>query len=429
MLDYVLLSYADGAQELADASDPYISKLGGKPTWLSEKENVHYPEKSIVLCDSCGELLVLLFQLYAPLPDSPYDRFLYLWGCMQKSCMESPGSFKVLRGHLLNIEYLEKLAKTKKTKKKPAKKSSGKQVVSKKPPAKINFGSIWDNDTEELDFNPTQLQSLKSSLAIVQPKSTEIGDLELDIKYLKISQNSSISSDLPYVPGQYVYSEYEKLDAGCKLDEYNNASSGDSETGDEQWTAEQYEATVLPSGIDTALDNFMGIISQNPEQVIRYQFGGTPLLYSTNDQVSSLLLTPGSSRDPLVEHRFGLISDDEKDDEKSSNTKYSPKNVPRCPHCNGKRTFELSVLPSIIHILHLSNLANSHRDVESSKLRGKQFLESINDGMEFGTLLVFVCENDCHFGTSCLPVSERDLARFSVPQYYQEIVYTQLESH
>ncbi|OMJ25486.1 Programmed cell death protein 2 [Smittium culicis] len=565
MLDYVLLSYADGPLNAKDENDPFISKFGGKPTWLSNKNNTIFPQGNILKCDNCASLMLLIFQIYAPLPDSPYERFIYLWGCNKKDCMKAQGSFKVIRGHLLNKDYLEKLSKTK-NKKKPSKsnkaktKLAPKQVQESQPKqkTKFDFGSIWD--TDEIDNNAstteaeikdiTKSESFTSSIIpkLEKDKSSSIKTEETNstpknkakpakiisnidsiissMNDLSISNKNTIPNILPYAPAQYLDSEYEHLDSfsdsnisenflskNMSTGKQNIKISNDENDNSESWASEAYESTILPNGIDSALDIFMGIVSQNPEQILRYQFSGTPLFYSIDDEVSKLLLIPpknpkknniksnqalasssninklnpekntaqnqqlnihAKAAKPKIDgargYGIGSDDDDDDDDEDVSNNgdsseknqiSYSTDNVPVCQYCKGKRTFELQVLPSIIHIMGFDKLSNNintksiiepsnnqplktNADTTNSKkpnidvpnnkntlIKGKDFMESIDSGMEFGTILIYSCKNDCHLGSSVLPdlSNAKEIEKFSIPQYYQEVVYTQLETH
>lgn len=99
---------------------------------------------------------------------------------------------------------------------------------------------------------------------------------------------------------------------------------------------------AFESAMDATFQKFADRLSQNPEQVIRYEFGGQPLLYSKTDAVG------------------GSVSGGK---------------VPRCGACGRGRTFEVQLTPNAILELEGDDLSL--------------------DGMEWGTVLVFVCEGDC----------------------------------
>ncbi|KGQ10691.1 putative 20S rRNA accumulation protein 4 [Beauveria bassiana D1-5] len=94
--------------------------------------------------------------------------------------------------------------------------------------------------------------------------------------------------------------------------------------------------------MDMTFQKFADRLAQNPEQVIRYEFGGTPLLCSKTDAVGQMV------------------------------TKAA---MPRCGGCGGKRTFEVQLTPHAITELESEDLSL--------------------EGMEWGTVIVGVCERDC----------------------------------
>ncbi|OMJ24920.1 hypothetical protein AYI69_g4468 [Smittium culicis] len=449
MLDYVLLSYADGPLNAKDENDPFISKLGGKPfgsIWDTDEIDNNASKAGAEIKD-------------IPKSDS------FASPIIPKQEKNKPSSIKT--------------------------EVSNSNSKNKAKPAKIN----------------SNVDSIISSM-----------------NELSISNKNCIPDILPYAPAQYLDSEYEHLDSfsdsiisenilskSQSTGKQNSKISNDENDSSESWASEAYESTILPNGIDSALDVFMGIVSQNPEQILRYHFSGTPLFYSMNDEVSKLLLVPPknsikNSHKPIQAlasssninkinpeknntqnqqlskiakaakpkmdgtKGYGIGSDDDDDDEDISNNgdsseknqiSYSTENVPVCQYCKGKRTFELQVLPSIIHIMgfnKLSNNINSTSIIEPSNnqqhkiitdstdskkpstgvlidknnlIKGREFMESIDSGMEFGTLLIYSCKNDCHLSSSELPdlSNAKEIEKFSIPQYYQEVVYTQLETH
>lgn len=99
---------------------------------------------------------------------------------------------------------------------------------------------------------------------------------------------------------------------------------------------------AFESSMDATFQKFADRVSQNPEQVIRYEFGGTPLIYSKVDKVGGILAK-------------GVL--------------------PPCPNCRGKRTFEVQMTPNAIAELEADDMSL--------------------EGMEWGTIIVGVCEADC----------------------------------
>lgn len=153
-------------------------------------------------------------------------------------------------------------------------------------------------------------------------------------------------SDLPK-PYPLLYladADYEQLDKDepaplqkfemMELDTEPSGSGGGKEDKD-----------VYESSIDTTFQKFADRLAQNPEQVVRYEFRGSPLLYTKGDGVGKLL---GGEKG---------------------------KGMPNCPNCKSKRVFEVQCAPHMITELEVEELSL--------------------EGMEWGTIIVGVCGADC----------------------------------
>ena len=82
-----------------DAFDPqnFPSKVGGKPVWLDPRCVLGSDD---LKCQECSNSMVLLTQLYCPLPGrekDAYHRTLYLFICPKSECCKkcSAGNFAV----------------------------------------------------------------------------------------------------------------------------------------------------------------------------------------------------------------------------------------------------------------------------------------------------------------------------------------------
>ncbi len=119
------------------------------------------------------------------------------------------------------------------------------------------------------------------------------------------------------------------------------------------------ENDAFESTIDKTFQRFADRLAQNPEQVLRYEFGGTPLLYSKSDAVGKIFThspaEASSSKVKTMSQGNGRIR--------------------QCPNCGSARVFELQLVPQAIAEL----------EVEEEGL----------EGMEWGTVLLGVCERDC----------------------------------
>jgi pre-rRNA-processing protein TSR4 len=108
---------------------------------------------------------------------------------------------------------------------------------------------------------------------------------------------------------------------------------------------------LFESSLDKTFLKFSDRLAQNPEQVLRYEWKGTPLLYSATDNVGRRLA--------------------------ASNTKTkTAAGMPRCESCGAERVFEMQLVPGAI-------VALEEEDV------------NLEEGMEWGTIIVGVCERNC----------------------------------
>jgi pre-rRNA-processing protein TSR4 len=80
------IAITDGPLEEDDASNPLVSRIGGRAAWLPNKS---LPPSSVSHCEHCKEPMELLVQIFAPLDDSPYDRIVLVWGCARTPCQKA----------------------------------------------------------------------------------------------------------------------------------------------------------------------------------------------------------------------------------------------------------------------------------------------------------------------------------------------------
>lgn len=135
---------------------------------------------------------------------------------------------------------------------------------------------------------------------------------------------------------------------------------GASSTGKED--KEAFESTL-----DKAFQRFADRLAQNPEQVLRYEFRGAPLLYSRSDAVGRMLAPhqPGAGEGAKV--RVAASG--------SGSGSAGGSGMPRCGNCGGNRVFEVQLTPQAIAELEAEEMGL--------------------EGMEWGTVILGVCERDC----------------------------------
>lgn len=221
--------------------------------------------------------------------------------------------------------------------------------------------------------------SVVASTPFGAAKKDTPNDLADKMKKLNIvSDPIADTSALPQFPGQYLYIDEERTDnyeaMGIDMSRYQHYLDMEKEMlmdvdeGGETWQGEAYEKQHLPKGVDKQFKKFTERVECAPAQCVRYGFQGQPLFYSA--------LQP--------QQQQAIAS--------------------RCPHCQGPRVFEFQLMPNILSILPTTEYAtkNSNAAAEISgkakNIDAKTVLDSWNVGMEFGTILVFVCQKDCHPG-------------------------------
>jgi pre-rRNA-processing protein TSR4 len=123
---------------------------------------------------------------------------------------------------------------------------------------------------------------------------------------------------------------------------------------------------LFESSMDKVFQAFADRLAHNPEQVLRYEFGGVPLLYSGDDAVGRRLLA--STRAALAAAAPA-----------GTGAKGTPAAaalaLPRCENCGAARVFEAQLTPQAIAALE----------------EGEEGVE----GMEWGTVMLGVCGADC----------------------------------
>jgi len=121
-----------------------------------------------------------------------------------------------------------------------------------------------------------------------------------------------------------------------------------------QKSSPQFESTL-----DKAFQHFADQLSQNPEQVLRYEFKGSPLLYNKSDAVGKLLA-------PVSEGQGGG---------KITVKGGRASHMPKCRNCGAERVFELQLTPHAITELESNSMSL--------------------EGMDWGTIIMGVCGKDC----------------------------------
>ncbi|KAK1986507.1 programmed cell death protein 2 [Colletotrichum cereale] len=372
----VLLGYAT-----KDADEDTISRLGGQPDWLNPEQP---PSAALARCKVCNDIMVQLLQLNGELPEKfpGHERRLYVFACRRPTCRRKQGSIRAMRG--IRISKDAPAVGAKKAETKPPKKTVEEAPKKNDGPglgsALFGGGGLggvsgaanpfasnanpFSTGTSSSPFSTAAPASNPFSKPAAEPKQPEQEKAEDPAASLPKTFAETLNLNNPQTPSgpppppepwpaadalpkPYPLSyladaEFETLDpepmpvpqnARMEVDNEGGAGAAGGDTKD-----------VFESSMDAVFQKFADRMAQNPEQAIRYEFAGTPLLYSKADAVGKALGGGGGR-------------------------------MPRCGNCGAGRVFEVQMTPHAITELEAEELSL--------------------EGMDWGTIIVGVCEADC----------------------------------
>ncbi|EON97317.1 putative pdcd2_c domain-containing protein [Phaeoacremonium minimum UCRPA7] len=315
----VLLGYAS-----KESKGETTSRLGGKPDWLDAEKA---PSAALARCKICKDLMVLILQLNGELP----ERF--------------PGHERRLSG-LGEALFGVKPAAGGSAPVNPFAKSSGANPFAKSPsPGGANpFDStssqakVAESKTETEEAVKDLPKTFAETLSLNNPQQTHGPPPPPEPWPSESDQPQSY-------PVMYLSdAEYETLDP-IPLPPPQATTTMDLDEGGPSSGSGKEDKVVFESTMDSTFQKFADRVGQNPEQCIRYEFSGQPLLYSKADEVGKRLHDAGTN------------------------------GIPRCGNCGANRVFEVQLTPQAITEL----------EAEEEGL----------EGMDWGTIIVGVCERDC----------------------------------
>ncbi len=340
-------------------------------------------------------MMALLLQLNGELPERfpNHDRRLYIFACKAKTCRRKEGSMRAIRAVRMP-DVIPKKARTATENKVPQEDRS-----QKKPPQ--NLGSMLFNSSPPLhtygNANPfssstspspnpfsastqanpfsSQGPSPKSPSPASNPPLTSSTLSETFAQKVRLSSlppppapcepwppASEIPS--PY-PSYHLDADFETLDAPS-LSSSSTARAMDIDDPPSSTSKDEDAETFESPSLDKAFRRFADRLAQNPLQVLRYEFAGSPLLYSKSDAVGKLL-APHQSPPPTTNKKI------------TTTTSTSPSShsgmMPPCPNCTAPRVFELQLTPQAIAELEAEEMGL--------------------EGMEWGNVILGVCSADC----------------------------------
>ncbi|OHF01225.1 PDCD2_C domain-containing protein [Colletotrichum orchidophilum] len=362
----VLLGYAS-----KDADEDTISRLGGQPDWLNPGQPA---SAALARCKVCNDIMVQLLQLNGELPEKfpGHERRLYVFACRKASCRRKQGSIRAVRGVKVSKEAQAAAAKKAETKPQRQVEEEPKKDVSSGLGSALFGGSSAAANPFGGNANPFSTGASSSSPfgtaapsnPFSKPAETEPAKREAEDAASSLPKTFAETLNLnnpqtpagpppppelwpaadalpkPYPISYLADAEFETLDPepipvpqNARMEVDNEGGSGAA--GDMK--------DVFESSMDAVFQKFADRMEQNPEQAIRYEFNGTPLLYSKADAVGAKLGGGGG--------------------------------MTRCGNCGAKRVFEVQMTPHAITELEAEELSL--------------------EGMDWGTIIVGVCEADC----------------------------------
>ncbi|KAL4956457.1 programmed cell death protein 2 [Aspergillus filifer] len=380
----VVLGYA--SEEIIEDA---VTHIGGWPSWIDDSTP---PSGEFAKCKVCNSPMSLLLELdgelYEHFPDA--DRRLYIFSCPRKPCNRKPGSVRALRA--TRIHKLHQPSQ--KVEKKTAPKEEKKQAESPKPAVDLGaslFGSNTLTNSVSANANPFSSKPGSAQPAnpfaapVASPAPTKPGSkpepesketttlAESFADKVRLSSPEPSHQQKPPQPSTpwpsqsdfpkpytnfFIDAEGETLSrpATPKIPENVTIdTSEDAEGGSGADLKDTFE-----SDLDKAFMKFSTRLAHNPEQVLRYEFKGNPVLYSHKDEVGKRLYESALSK---------------------LNTASSPSRMPRCESCGAERVFELQLVPHAISVLE-----------EGMEGVGLGVGEG---GMEWGTIIMGVCSRNC----------------------------------
>ncbi|XP_049865951.1 programmed cell death protein 2 [Pectinophora gossypiella] len=317
----------------------FPSKVGGKPAWLDLK---NLPNPQELECKRCKDPLVFLCQIYAPYEelDECFHRTVFIFICRNGTCCRTncAENFLVLRCQLprKNAFYSYQPYEENENEEFPMDKwpklcnlcgAKGPSHCSK---CKKSFYCSrqhqildWQKGHKEACLQLQAADMVKLNNFIV----TDAGKAVL-FKEWEIIIDEEDEEDVKDVDVNNEMEKLHKLMQEKKAGTLSNVSEGE---------LDEYTRT-MPE--DKVFNKFSKRIARHPEQVLRYDRGGSPLWIT-------------------------------------GNTENSVMNVANCQYCGGERQFEFQVMPQLL------NFINAGVDVNS---------------IDWGVLAVYTCKSSCTQG-------------------------------
>ncbi|XP_053963556.1 programmed cell death protein 2 [Anastrepha ludens] len=313
----------------------FPSKIGGKPAWL-ELEKL--PSNKELLCETCQEPKAFLCQIYAPFEDEyNFHRTIYVFVCRSAGCQVSNSArhLTVYRSQLPRknefyseeppIEEGSPLPEIQSSKKLcKACGCTGPLACSRC--RKVNYCSAkhqrshWPHHKK---ICIAENQSETENTNILLP-NISFPEWEIVVEANDAGEETATDNDDGSVEEKNL-AEYQNLVEAGKTGTLKDVAESE---------LDKY-ANESVAADDKIFRKFRKEVSKNPDQVVRYGRGGTPLWIADVEQTIAQQLQ-----------------------------------IPNCELCGGERQFEYQIMPQMLNLLK-------------------------DDQLDWGTLTLYTCSKSC----------------------------------
>lgn len=391
-----LLGYVDIAiseDEPLYAKDSFI---GGQPLPMDKLSPIPY---NLVHCKNCHKPMRLLAQCTADIPDTYYDRTLYVFICIEAKCRRKEGSVRAIRGVKKDEKEMQRKEREDKEQEEAHKLKEQEQLAKEKETKDLVqnlFSPAASSTTQTLEnpfasstanpfanaSNPFDTKNVATALQKVQDENPTFADVARtsaakanETSKQQFAEKQIVEYNLPGFKGFILYFEQEKLDPSkqklppipenLKIEEegefvedspsLNNVQQGNLPKINPEKNKETEDLSKLFD--DQTFQNFTRILSYNTQQVLRYEPNGSPILYSSKDKLSRIFYSESGKFKSRSEWNIPSPA-------------YNP---------SGSRRFEMQLMPKMI-----IDLENDIDDIQ----------QIMQNGMEWGTIIVATDSED-----------------------------------
>ncbi|RUS22173.1 programmed cell death protein 2 [Endogone sp. FLAS-F59071] len=340
-------------------ADTFPNKLGGKPVraWMNPE---HVLDAEAVKCGECEKPMLLLVQVYTPEdhPIESYHRTVYVFCCKEGVCHKKSWRSSQLPQH--NPYYPPHSTDSESDVDSEASQTTTPTTATPNP-----FPSAMRAPFTPAAFPRPSLCAvcnLRAPKTCSKCHTTHYCSREHQLAHWMQGSHKRVCRTGDEVSAQTVEEDEQKMrEAGWVFPEKEIVSEPERvdpsralvPVGDET-----YENTKV--NVDSAFLKFQKRLELDPEQILRL------FLWSL---IRTSLATCSYAR---VEYEL----DNGEPLWVSNHGKPESADIPPCPHCGGERTFEFQILSTLLNYLNINHTST--------------------DSLDWGTLLVYTCKDNCH---------------------------------